>query len=247
MNATDVYHQLTEKGQDYHVMGFHVVAVQTKGMQEVSKQDFIICTLECQRFTSRRINTRFGLELIPTCSPFPSLSLPPYLFPSPLPLPSCSLECILTCSGHGSCDWRTKRCVCDTFWMENPIAAYTGKEESTCTCNCCEYLIREVGGEGRFSRTLHGSLDSLHCLSLAHTHAHTHACTHAQTCTHTHTHAHTHTHTCTHAHTCTHTRTHTNTHTHTHIHTHTEWSVFYVVLVILCIVMVIIILVWVSK
>ncbi len=41
-NATDIYYQLTEMGQDYHIMGFHVVSVQTKGMQEVSKQAFTI-------------------------------------------------------------------------------------------------------------------------------------------------------------------------------------------------------------
>ena len=50
-------------------------------------------------------------------------------------LPPSLVECTLSCSGHGSCDWRTKKCVCDSFWMENPVTAHTGRRES----NCREY------------------------------------------------------------------------------------------------------------
>ena len=41
-------------------------------------------------------------------------------------------DCQFSCSGHGSCDQRTKRCHCDVFWMENPFTAHTGRHESNC-------------------------------------------------------------------------------------------------------------------
>ena len=31
LNATDAYYLLTEEGQDYHLMGFHVIQVEMKG------------------------------------------------------------------------------------------------------------------------------------------------------------------------------------------------------------------------
>ncbi|XP_034456020.1 dyslexia-associated protein KIAA0319-like protein isoform X2 [Hippoglossus hippoglossus] len=40
--------------------------------------------------------------------------------------------CQLNCSGHGECDWFTRRCVCHPFWMENFIRAQLGDAESNC-------------------------------------------------------------------------------------------------------------------
>ena len=30
------------------------------------------------------------------------------------------------------CNVRTKKCECNTFWMENPFKAHLGKKESNC-------------------------------------------------------------------------------------------------------------------
>lgn len=40
--------------------------------------------------------------------------------------------CRLPCSGHGSCDLETKRCVCQSFWMENPFKLHFGKRQTNC-------------------------------------------------------------------------------------------------------------------
>lgn len=40
--------------------------------------------------------------------------------------------CQLPCSGHGTCNLRTKKCQCSTFWMENPFKSRMGRMESNC-------------------------------------------------------------------------------------------------------------------
>ncbi|XP_048882825.1 dyslexia-associated protein KIAA0319 isoform X2 [Brienomyrus brachyistius] len=40
--------------------------------------------------------------------------------------------CLLRCSDHGRCDPITKRCVCEPFWMENPIRRLLQDRESNC-------------------------------------------------------------------------------------------------------------------
>lgn len=40
--------------------------------------------------------------------------------------------CQNPCSGRGYCNTQTKRCVCSTFWMENPIKANFGGHHSNC-------------------------------------------------------------------------------------------------------------------
>lgn len=71
LNATTAYDKLTEKGQDFTLMSFHIVMVEMK-------------------------------------------------------------ECQLSCSNHGTCNPRTKKCQCDTFWMENPFKAHFNRRESNC-------------------------------------------------------------------------------------------------------------------
>ncbi|CAI8031979.1 Dyslexia-associated protein KIAA0319-like protein [Geodia barretti] len=71
MNVSDAWRKLTENGQDYRVLRYHIVHVDMK-------------------------------------------------------------ECQLSCSDHGTCDKRSRRCHCDTFWMENPFTANTGRQESNC-------------------------------------------------------------------------------------------------------------------
>ena len=44
----------------------------------------------------------------------------------------CTLVCQETCSGHGKCNVTTKRCVCDSFWVENPFKANFGMKETNC-------------------------------------------------------------------------------------------------------------------
>lgn len=43
-----------------------------------------------------------------------------------------TLVCQETCSGHGKCNVTTKRCVCDSFWVENPFKANFGMKETNC-------------------------------------------------------------------------------------------------------------------
>lgn len=40
--------------------------------------------------------------------------------------------CQNPCSGHGYCDIRTKKCVCSTFWTQNPFTAHYGNQRSNC-------------------------------------------------------------------------------------------------------------------
>ncbi|KPP62994.1 dyslexia-associated protein [Scleropages formosus] len=40
--------------------------------------------------------------------------------------------CLLSCSDHGRCDPLTKRCVCEPFWMENPVWRLLQDSESNC-------------------------------------------------------------------------------------------------------------------
>lgn len=43
-----------------------------------------------------------------------------------------TVVCQNNCSGHGSCDRATHRCICSGFWMENFSKAYLGEQESNC-------------------------------------------------------------------------------------------------------------------
>ena len=43
------------------------------------------------------------------------------------------------------CNVRTKKCECNTFWMENPFKARLGKKES----NCGKGEVQEKGKGGR--------------------------------------------------------------------------------------------------
>jgi hypothetical protein len=40
--------------------------------------------------------------------------------------------CQETCSGHGTCDLDTDKCVCDHYWMENPFKANFGDKKTNC-------------------------------------------------------------------------------------------------------------------
>ncbi|KAL4617096.1 dyslexia-associated protein KIAA0319-like [Arapaima gigas] len=40
--------------------------------------------------------------------------------------------CLLSCSAHGRCDPLTRRCVCEPFWMENPVRRFLQDSESNC-------------------------------------------------------------------------------------------------------------------
>nr|XP_055076695.1 dyslexia-associated protein KIAA0319-like protein [Misgurnus anguillicaudatus]XP_055076696.1 dyslexia-associated protein KIAA0319-like protein [Misgurnus anguillicaudatus] len=43
-----------------------------------------------------------------------------------------TVVCQLNCSGHGECDFFTRRCVCHPFWMENLIRIHFGDAETNC-------------------------------------------------------------------------------------------------------------------
>lgn len=43
----------------------------------------------------------------------------------------CSV-CQNDCSGHGTCNQRTKKCACDVFWMENFFTSNFGPRRSNC-------------------------------------------------------------------------------------------------------------------
>ncbi|XP_017487354.1 PREDICTED: dyslexia-associated protein KIAA0319-like protein, partial [Rhagoletis zephyria] len=40
--------------------------------------------------------------------------------------------CQNDCSGHGSCDPYSRRCMCEAFWMENWLRVYFGDNQSNC-------------------------------------------------------------------------------------------------------------------
>ena len=42
------------------------------------------------------------------------------------------LVCQNDCSGHGSCDPYSRRCMCEAFWMENWLRVYFGDNQSNC-------------------------------------------------------------------------------------------------------------------
>ena len=53
--------------------------------------------------------------------------------PSLLAFPVLSVDtaiCQNNCSGHGSCDAATRRCMCNTFWMENPFTVIAGADNN---------------------------------------------------------------------------------------------------------------------
>jgi hypothetical protein len=84
MNVSEAWQMLTENGQDYKILHYHVVQVDMK-------------------------------------------------------------DCQFSCSGHGSCDQRTKRCHCDVFWMENPFTAHTGRHESNCEWSVFYVVLIALG------------------------------------------------------------------------------------------------------
>ncbi|KAJ8322025.1 hypothetical protein KUTeg_000496 [Tegillarca granosa] len=43
-----------------------------------------------------------------------------------------TVVCQNNCSGHGVCDIKTKRCICEAFWMENIFTSYFTDGESNC-------------------------------------------------------------------------------------------------------------------
>ncbi|XP_033112525.1 dyslexia-associated protein KIAA0319 homolog isoform X2 [Anneissia japonica] len=61
-----------------------------------------------------------------------------------LDYPVYSLETVVcqnTCSDHGSCNITTRRCDCESFWIENPIKAYSGLKESNCDWSILYVII----------------------------------------------------------------------------------------------------------
>ncbi|MBN3314362.1 K0319 protein, partial [Atractosteus spatula] len=49
--------------------------------------------------------------------------------------------CLLRCSEHGQCDPITKHCVCDPFWVENPVHRYFNDGESNCEWSVLYVII----------------------------------------------------------------------------------------------------------
>ncbi|EEC14354.1 conserved hypothetical protein [Ixodes scapularis] len=52
-----------------------------------------------------------------------------------------TVVCQNECSGHGSCDIYTKRCVCEAFWMEDFVRASLGDRESNCDWSVLYVII----------------------------------------------------------------------------------------------------------
>uniref|UniRef100_A0A8C9TDW5 KIAA0319 n=1 Tax=Scleropages formosus TaxID=113540 RepID=A0A8C9TDW5_SCLFO len=54
--------------------------------------------------------------------------------------------CLLSCSDHGRCDPLTKRCVCEPFWMENPVWRLLQDSESNCDWNVLYVIVSSFAG-----------------------------------------------------------------------------------------------------
>ncbi|CAN8000142.1 unnamed protein product, partial [Ixodes hexagonus] len=52
-----------------------------------------------------------------------------------------TVVCQNACSGHGTCDVYTKRCVCEAFWMEDFVRASLGDRESNCDWSVLYVII----------------------------------------------------------------------------------------------------------
>ncbi|XP_071480902.1 dyslexia-associated protein KIAA0319-like protein [Diadema antillarum] len=52
-----------------------------------------------------------------------------------------TVVCQNNCSGHGTCDQYTKRCVCETFWMENFFRVKLGDGEHNCDWSILYVII----------------------------------------------------------------------------------------------------------
>ncbi|XP_066572010.1 dyslexia-associated protein KIAA0319 isoform X1 [Amia ocellicauda] len=90
--------------------------------------------------------------------------------------------CLLQCSEHGQCDPLSKSCVCDPFWMENPIRRYLSDGDSNCewsvlyvavtafvgvilvmalswACFCCCKSRRRIKGRKKTKYTILDNID----------------------------------------------------------------------------------------
>lgn len=52
-----------------------------------------------------------------------------------------TVVCQNECSGHGTCDMYSKRCVCEAFWMEDFVRASLGDRESNCDWSVLYVII----------------------------------------------------------------------------------------------------------
>ena len=46
-----------------------------------------------------------------------------------------TVVCQNNCSGHGTCDESSRRCLCEAFWMQSFVRKYFGDGESNCGTN----------------------------------------------------------------------------------------------------------------
>jgi cbb3-type cytochrome oxidase subunit 3 len=53
--------------------------------------------------------------------------------------------CQNPCSGHGTCDQRTKTCKCDIFWMENFVSSNVGAKRSNCEWSVLYFVLIILG------------------------------------------------------------------------------------------------------
>ena len=52
-----------------------------------------------------------------------------------------TIICQNNCSGHGVCDKRTRKCLCDAFWMENFLITLVLHDESNCDWSILYFII----------------------------------------------------------------------------------------------------------
>lgn len=52
-----------------------------------------------------------------------------------------TIICQNNCSGHGICDKKTRKCVCDSFWMENFLKTLALHDESNCDWSILYFVI----------------------------------------------------------------------------------------------------------